>query len=300
MTPEQKRKLARLATIIGAAVIFACTLLLVADYLKMRSQAPLNKEKVEAMEDAVQRDAGVAVELTAERERQTEQSLIRDSRNLTYAYILLAGAVLFLIAKNWQKSFDADPVITLETLVNLRDDSLSAFGTDRPAGRSFEQALDPQLELSFVDEIISREGQSEDAAVPILRAIQAHYGYLPDEALVRVCEKTKITPAQIAGTSTFYSQFRLSPVGRHLVRLCHGTACHVSGIGRITEELRRHLEIQPGADTDPSRLFTLEKVACLGCCSLAPVMMIDEETAGRLTPASACRVLHDFDAKRSE
>jgi NADH:ubiquinone oxidoreductase subunit E len=159
---------------------------------------------------------------------------------------------------------------------------------------------EPGINLDFVDEIISREGQGKDAAVPILRAIQAHYGYLPDEALGKVCENTEITPAQIAGTSTFYAQFRLSPVGKHIVKLCHGTACHVSGIGPITDELRRQLAIAPDEDTDPSRLYTLEKVACLGCCSLAPVMMIDNETAGRLTPASACQALSNFELKRSE
>jgi len=80
-------------------------------------------------------------------------------------------------------------------------------------------------------------------------------------------------------------------VGRHVVRVCHGTACHVAGAEQITEELRRHLEIPAGADTDPQRLFTLDKVACLGCCSLAPVMMIEEDTAGRLTPATARQAL---------
>ena len=99
------------------------------------------------------------------------------------------------------------------------------------------------------------------------------------------------TPAQIAGTSSFYAQFRRSPVGRHVVRVCHGTACHVAGAEQITQELRRHLDIAPDADTDPRRLFTVDAVACLGCCSLAPVMMIEEDTVGRLTPASARQAL---------
>ena len=76
-----------------------------------------------------------------------------------------------------------------------------------------------------------------------------------------------------------------------MVRVCHGTACHVAGAEQITQELRRHLGIAPDADTDSRRLFTLDVVACLGCCSLAPVMMIEEETAGRLTPASARQAL---------
>ena len=111
------------------------------------------------------------------------------------------------------------------------------------------------------------------------------------EALARVCERTEITPAQIAGTSSFYAQFRRSPVGRYVVRVCHGTACHVAGAEQITSELRRHLEIPPGEDTDPRRRFTLDPVACLGCCSLAPVMMIEDETVGRLSPARARQAL---------
>jgi len=138
---------------------------------------------------------------------------------------------------------------------------------------------------------VTRLGRGREAAIPILQAIQTHYRYLPDEALRRVCELTEITPAQITGTSSFYAQFRRSPVGRHVVRVCHGTACHVAGAEQITQELRRHLEIAPEEDTDSLRLFTIDRVACLGCCSLAPVMMIEDETAGRLSPAGARQAL---------
>ncbi len=141
--------------------------------------------------------------------------------------------------------------------------------------------------LHFVDDIVARFGTSREAAIPILQAIQQHFRYLPDEALQRVCELTEITPAQIAGTSSFYAQFRRSPVGRHVIRVCHGTACHVAGARQITDELRRRLDIPAGEDTDRDRMFTLDEVACLGCCSLAPVMMVDEHTAGKLTPSSA-------------
>ena len=151
----------------------------------------------------------------------------------------------------------------------------------------------PPLDLSFVDTAIAQHGRTRESAIPLLQAIQTHYRYLPDEALRRVCELTDVTPAQIAGTSSFYAQFRRSPVGKHVVRVCHGTACHVSGARQITEELRRYLAIPEGADTDPSRTFTLDEVACLGCCSLAPVLMVDGHTAGRLTPASARNALEE-------
>ena len=98
---------------------------------------------------------------------------------------------------------------------------------------------------------------------------------------------SEITAAQIAGVASFYARFRRTPVGEHLVRVCHGTACHVAGARHVDDELRRRLEIPPGADTDPRWRFTLEPVACVGCCSLAPVIMVGDETAGRLTPATA-------------
>jgi NADH:ubiquinone oxidoreductase subunit E len=157
----------------------------------------------------------------------------------------------------------------------------------RPSSASPPVAADDTVDLSFVDALVARLGRSREAAIPILQALQDHYRYLPDEALRHVCARTEITPAQIAGTSSFYAQFRRSPVGRHVVRVCHGTACHVAGAEQISQELRRHLGIPQGADTDPRRLFTLDAVACVGCCSLAPVMVVEDETAGRLTPAKA-------------
>jgi NADH:ubiquinone oxidoreductase subunit E len=110
---------------------------------------------------------------------------------------------------------------------------------------------------------------------------------------------TGITPAQIAGTASFYGQFRRSPTGKHIVRVCHGTACHVAGARQITDELRRYLAIPEGADTDKERMFTIDEVACLGCCSLAPVLMVDGHAAGRLTQSSACDELQRFEEKET-
>ena len=128
------------------------------------------------------------------------------------------------------------------------------------------------LDLSVVDAAVADCGRSASAVIPILQKLQEHYRYLPEAALRRVCEITEITQASIAGVSTFYSQFRNRPVGRHLISVCHGTACHVKGAGLVHDALMRHLKIEEGDDTDPGRVFTVEKVACLGCCTLAPVM----------------------------
>jgi NADH-quinone oxidoreductase subunit F len=157
----------------------------------------------------------------------------------------------------------------------------------RPASPASGAAVEPASDLAFVGELVERFGRGREAAIPILQAVQSRYRYLPDEVLRLVCERTEITPAQLAGSSSFYTRFRAAPVGRHVVRVCHGTACHVAGAEQVSQELRRHLGIPAPADTDSRRLFTLDEVACVGCCSLAPVMMIEDEAAGRLTPARA-------------
>ena len=150
------------------------------------------------------------------------------------------------------------------------------------------------LDLSFVDRTVESLGRRPEAVIAILQAIQGHYRYLPQEALERVCATTEITPATITGVSTFYNQFRHRPVGRHIISVCHGTACHVKGSELIHEALDRRLGLANGQDTDAEGLFTVEKVACLGCCTLAPVLQIDRVTYGRLTPQKVPEALADF------
>jgi len=150
------------------------------------------------------------------------------------------------------------------------------------------------LDLTFVDQAIERIGTEPEKVLEILQAMQGHYGYLPQQALARVCELTEITPASIAGVSTFYSQFRHRPAGQHMIRVCIGTACHVKGGQQIYDAFKRHLRIQDEEDTDPQKLFTVEKVACLGCCMLAPAIQIDDITYGHLTTDTVPMVLRDF------
>ena len=155
-----------------------------------------------------------------------------------------------------------------------------------------------EIDLTYVDEVIARCGGGPEQAIPILQALQEHYRYLPAEAMRRVCETTRITPAGLAGVAGFYGQFRQKPVGKHIIRICHGTACHVKGASRVHDALRRALDLRDGQDTDGQGRFTLEKVACLGCCTLAPVVQIDNVTYGHLTPSTAAGVLDDFLALR--
>jgi NADH-quinone oxidoreductase subunit F len=154
------------------------------------------------------------------------------------------------------------------------------------------------VDLTFVEEAVRQIGRTPDAVIPLLQAVQDHYGYLPEEALRRVCESTQITPAAISGVSTFYDMFRHEPAGKHIVHVCHGTACHVGGADRVEDALRRHLRIPQGANTDPDRRFTLERVACLGCCTLAPVVRIEEETIGYATAEKVPGTIREFLASR--
>jgi NADH-quinone oxidoreductase subunit E len=149
----------------------------------------------------------------------------------------------------------------------------------RPTGE------DPQL-----DELIDRFAGQKGATIPILQAVQDLRGYLPEDALVRISARTHVPVSRLLGVATFYAQFRLAPVGRHVIRVCHGTACHVAGTELVGQALEDELGISDG-ETTPDRLFTLEKVACLGCCSLAPAMMIGEDVQARMTPDKARRAV---------
>jgi NADH:ubiquinone oxidoreductase subunit E len=245
-------------TLIAGSLVALCVAILVTDYA-MASRQPF------------------APRPAAEQKRVTAARLARKTRDNAVAWGLIAAAAAFLtFAKG---------------LVKQRKPSAPGKRRQAKAPGPLRSGTAPELDLSFVDQVVSKIGRGKEAGIPLLQAIQNHYRYLPDEALRRVCELTEITPAEIAGTSSFYGQFRRSPVGEHIVRVCHGTACHVSGARQITEELRRYLAIPDGEDTDAARMFTLDEVACLGCCSLAPVLMVDGHTAGKLTPATACDAL---------
>ncbi|MHC4692030.1 MAG: NAD(P)H-dependent oxidoreductase subunit E [Planctomycetota bacterium] len=151
-----------------------------------------------------------------------------------------------------------------------------------------------ELDLTFVDKTVEKIGTGPENVLAILQAIQEHFGYLPTEILERVCSMTEITPASIVGVSTFYNQFRHRPAGRHIIHVCLGTACHVKGGDQIYDAFRRHLGISGDEDTDSEKIFTVEKIACLGCCTLAPAVKIGEVTYGHLTPETIPTVLNDF------
>ncbi len=150
--------------------------------------------------------------------------------------------------------------------------------------------------------VLEKYAKVPGSLITILQQTQDIYGYLSLDAINYIAERTGIMPAKIYGVATFYAQFRLQPIGKYLIMLCKGTACHVNGSDMIGEAVTEHLGIKDGETTEDG-LFTLNNVACLGCCSLAPVMMVKsadgEETFGNLTKASVKKILDDYKAKNA-
>jgi len=155
-----------------------------------------------------------------------------------------------------------------------------------------------EIEIRDIDEIVELQGGERHAVIPVLQAIQEKYNYLPEEALRRVCEKSEITPAQIVGVASFYSQFRFTPAGEHMIKVCVGTACHVKGAGLVYDAMKRELGLNENEDTTSSRKYTIEKVNCLGCCTLAPVVQIDEVTYGHVSTSKVASLLSDFESQK--
>lgn len=129
--------------------------------------------------------------------------------------------------------------------------------------------------------------------ITVLQEKQEQLGYLPMDELYKIAEETGNSPARVLGVATFYTQFRLQPVGKYLIMLCKGTACHVNGADGIEKAICEELQIEDGGTTADG-LFSLKTVACLGCCSLSPAMMINDDTYGSLTPAKAVEILRDI------
>ena len=149
------------------------------------------------------------------------------------------------------------------------------------------------MDFSLLEPCLEEYAGVGGSLIPILQKAQALYGYLPVELLAHITERTGIKPAKVMGVATFYAQFRMKPVGRHLILLCQGTACHVNGSADIEQAIRDHLGVGEGEVTADG-LFSYSNVACLGCCSLSPVMMINGKAYGTLTADKAVRVLEQL------
>ena len=148
-------------------------------------------------------------------------------------------------------------------------------------------------DLSLLAPVLDKYKSKAGSLITILQKAQEIYGYLPMDVLEHISAETGIKPPNVYGVATFYTQFRLEPIGKYLIMLCMGTACHVNGAGAICDAICDELSIEDGQTTEDA-LFTLNNVACLGCCSLSPVMMINGETYAKLTPDKARKILREI------
>jgi len=154
-------------------------------------------------------------------------------------------------------------------------------------------------QFAKVCEILDRHERNSARLIPILQEVQGEYRYLPEEVLTFVATSLGLPPARVFGVATFFSHFTLKPRGKHTVRLCDGTACHVRDSIAILEALYDRLKISATRNTTSDMLFTVETVSCLGACGLAPVVVVDEEVHGQMTPAKAVELVDAIIAKEN-
>ena len=301
---NRSRQIVALALAIASAVtLLAGAGLLAAQAIIFERGLVAETDRLEQLAEEAHTDAEAAEAVHAEQDRQRDASLDRETLRARLAPVLIIAAAGLILSVKWLIRLRTGRIALPRKLVQLSI-SINKQRATETTGDDGQQSEPPHvslpvvqpqassdIDLSHVDAIVQRIGRQPAAVIPILQAIQTHYRYLPEPALQRVCELTKITPTQIAGVASFYTQFRRTPTGEHLIRVCHGTACHVAGAPRITEELRRQLNIAPGQDTDPAGRFTIEPVACMGCCTLAPVAQVDDQTHGHLVPDTAVEQL---------
>jgi NADH-quinone oxidoreductase subunit E len=153
--------------------------------------------------------------------------------------------------------------------------------------------MQERLDLSKLEPIFKKYAGQDGALIPILQEAQSIYGYLPEEVMNAISQGFKIPASRVYGVVTFYAQFYLTPRGRHTIRVCRGTACHVRGGMYIRKAVKQFLGIEEN-ETTPDFKFTFETVACLGACALSPVLLVDKSYYGKLTPGKAIKVLKQY------
>jgi len=159
--------------------------------------------------------------------------------------------------------------------------------------------MEGELEVirTAVEAILAKHKAERDQLMPILQAAQAKLGYLPKEAMQQIAEAIKIPEVEVYAVGTFYNQFRLTPPGKHQIKVCMGTACHMTGGRIIMDSFERRLEIREG-ETTPDREFSLERVACVGCCALAPVVVVDEKVEAKVRPTRVDGIMLGFEMEK--
>ncbi|TCL59225.1 NADH-quinone oxidoreductase subunit E [Hydrogenispora ethanolica] len=163
-----------------------------------------------------------------------------------------------------------------------------------------DSSLLPRRRFERVNEIIDAHGKAQSALIPILQEVQEEYRYLPEEILTYIATVMGLSPATVFGVATFYAQFSLEPKGKYVVKICDGTACHVRGSDPVKEAIRKRVGLTGNKLTTDDLRFTVETVSCLGACGLAPVVMINEQIYGQMTPDAITIILDRILAEEGE
>ncbi|MDO8836769.1 MAG: NAD(P)H-dependent oxidoreductase subunit E, partial [Vicinamibacterales bacterium] len=257
--------------IVAAAVVVASAVWLVSEYLYALRITPVEQAIIAELKEQARTDAAIPRLITAEFERQHLRIVRRREAYRFGALALLIAAGVLVAWFRWLRPADGAwvgvPAAVVRVLAAPRDGprlvapppragDMGPEGSGKPLIalplRTTAPAGTQALDLGAIETILQATGTRRDAILPVLQAIQARYRFLPEAALRRVCEASDIGPAQLAGVASFYGQFRLTPTGEHIIRVCEGTACHVSGAVDVRTELRRCLGMSDGADTDPT------------------------------------------------
>jgi len=154
--------------------------------------------------------------------------------------------------------------------------------------------VEEDFDLTKLDQIVEEAEEGKGSLIPVLQKAQGVYGYLPPKVLRLIADRLEVALSKVYGVATFYSQFHLTPRGRHIIQQCDGTACHVRGAARIIEAVERGLGIKAG-ETTPDLKCTYEVVYCIGSCALAPTAIVDDQVAGRLTPEKTLSLIENLD-----
>lgn len=184
---------------------------------------------------------------------------------------------------------------TLEAVKIPETEPMMVLPDEKPPALSIELVTESQVKVNAIMAEVGKEFSGKaDEVIPLLQMVQDRLGYLPGNALEAISRITKQPAASIFGIATFYEQFRLKPVGKHIVKVCRGTACHVKGADRILNEITSNFHIAPGQTSD-DRLLTLETVACFGSCAIAPVVVVDQDVKGRMNSSKTSKMLDQIE-----
>ena len=160
--------------------------------------------------------------------------------------------------------------------------------------------IEETLDFAPLDELLDRAKAEKMGLIPVLQQTQEIYGYLPAEVLQRIAKRLSLSPSQVLGVASFYAQFHRHPRGRHIIQQCDGTACHVRKSLPILEAIEKRLNLSDKVKTTPDMLFTVQTVSCLGACGLAPVVMVNEDVHGQVTPEKAVELIDEIYKKEGE